>query len=78
METKEIYEWAVKGIRAEVDKLGNDIITGKRLISEYEKGGKPKTPKTKEEIREIINRKEVEIDELNRKRIALQFDIEDM
>lgn len=78
METKEIYEWAIRGLRAEVEKLGNDIFNGKRLISEYEKGGKPKTPKTKEEIREIINRKEAEIEELDRKRISLQFDVEDM
>ena len=74
----EIYEWAIKGLRAEVEKLDNDIRTGKRLLEQYEKGDQPKTPKTPQEIRQIIQRKREEIEELDRKRIELQFDMEDL
>ena len=78
MKHKEIYEWAVKGIRAEVEKLDNDIRAGKRYLEQYEKGEQPKTPKTPSEIREIIHRKFKEIDELDKKRIELQFYIEEL
>lgn len=78
MTHKEIYEWAVKGIRAEVEKLDNDIRTGQRLLEQYEKGEQPKTPKTPQEIRAIIQRKREEIEELDRKRIGLEFDIEEL
>ena len=78
MTHKEVLEWAVKGIRAEVDKLDNDIRTGQRLLEQYEKGKQPKTPKTPQEIRQIIQRKRDEIEELDRKRIELQFDMEEL
>ena len=78
MKQVEIYEWAVKGIRAEVEKLDNDVRTGQRLLEQYEKGEQPKTPKTPQEIRQIIQRKRDEIEELDRKRIELQFDMEDL
>lgn len=78
MKQREVYEWAVKGIRAEVEKLDNDIRTGQRLLEQYEKGEQPKTPKSASEIRAIIQRKREEIEELDRKRIGLEFDIEEL
>lgn len=78
MKHREVYEWAVKGIRAEVEKLDNDIRKGLRLIEQYEKGEQPKTPKTRNEIWAIIQRKREEIEELDRKRIGLEFDIEEL
>ena len=78
MTHKEVLEWAVKGIRAEVEKLDNDIRTGKRYLEQYEKGEQPKTPKTPQEIRSIIQSKREQIEELDRKRIELQFDMEDL
>lgn len=78
MTHKEVYEWAVKGIRAEVDKLDNDIKKGLRFLEQYEKGEQPKTPKSQSEIWAIIQRKREEIEELNRKRIGLEFDIEEL
>lgn len=78
MTRKEVYEWAVKGIRAEVEKLDNDIRKGLRLLEQYEKGEQPKTPKTPSELWAIIQHKREEIEELDRKRIELQFDMEDL
>lgn len=78
MTQKEVYEWAIKGIRAEVEKLDNDIRTGYRLLEQYERGEQPKTPKSPSEIRAIIQSKREEIEELDRKRIGLEFDIEDL
>ena len=78
MTHKEVLEWAVKGIRAEVEKLDSDIRTGQRLLEQYERGEQPKTPKTPSEIRAIIQRKREEIEELDRKRIGLEFDMEDL
>ena len=78
MKHKEIYEWAVKGIRAEVEKLDNDIRKGLRIIEQYEKGEQPKTPKTPSEIWAIIQRKREEIEELDKKRIEIQFNMEDL
>lgn len=75
MEQKEIMEYAIKGLRAEVEKLDNDIRTGKKLLEQYEKGEQPKTPKTPQEIRYIIQQKREQIEELDRKRIGLEFDI---
>ena len=78
MKHKEIYEWAVKGIRAEVEKLDSDIRKGKQLLEQYERGEQPKTPKTPQEIRQIIHRKFKEIEDLDRKRIELEFYIEEL
>ena len=78
MKHREVYEWAIKGIRAEVDKLDNDIRKGLRLLEQYEKGEQPKTPKTPSEIWSIIQSKREEIEELDKKRIELQFDIEEL
>ncbi len=75
MEQKEIMEYAIKGLRAEVEKLDKDIRTGKKLLEQYEKGEQPKTPKTPQEIRYIIQQKREQIEELDRKRIGLEFDI---
>lgn len=78
MKQREVYEWAVKGIRAEVEKLDNDIRKGLRLLEQYEKGEQPKTPKAPSEIWAIIQSKREEIEELNKKRIGLEFDIEEL
>lgn len=78
MTHKEVLEWAVKGIRAEVEKLDNDIKKGLRYLEQYENGEQPKTPKSPSEIWAIIQRKREEIEELDRKRIELQFNMEEL
>ena len=63
---------------AEIDKLENDIQRGKQLVREYESGGKPKTPKTPQEIRRIIQDKKDEIKKLDKQRFDLNWEISEM
>lgn len=74
----EVYKWAVKGLRAEIDKLEKDVSIGKQFLLEYEKGGKPKTPKSPQEIKEIISKKKEEIEELDKKRFNLEWKISEL
>lgn len=69
----EIYEYAVKGLYADIDKLEKDINRGKRLLLEYERGQKPTTSKTPQEIKEIIREKKAEIEVLDKKRFELTW-----
>ena len=64
MEEKSLIEWAIKGIHAEIDQLEKDINTGRQLLRQYERGEKPKTSKSPDEIREIITRSEEHTSEL--------------
>lgn len=75
MNAIDIQKWAVKGLQAEIDKLEKDISTGKQYLIEYEKGIQPKTPKSPKEIQEIINRKQDEINKLDKLRFNLNFEI---
>lgn len=74
----EIYKWAVKGIRAEIDKLEKSVTKGKQYLLEYEKGGQPKTPKTPDEIRQIIQEKKEEIEQLDKQRFNLEWKITEL
>ncbi len=78
MEHKEILQWAVRGLMAEIDSIEKDISLGRRFLKEYEDGLTPKTPKTPFEIREIISQKKDKIEELNKMRIELEFDIAEL
>lgn len=78
MKQKEICEWAVRGLRAEIDSIEKDIALGRRFLKEYEDGQIPKTPKSPSEIREIIGQKKNKIEELNKMRFELEFDIAEM
>lgn len=78
MKDYEVYKWAVKGLRAEIDELEKQVNKGKQYLAEYEKGGKPKTPKTPQEIREIIQEKKAKIEELDKKRFDLEWKISEL
>lgn len=73
MEEKSLIEWAIKGIHAEIDQLEKDINTGRRLLRQYERGEKPKTSKTPDEIRDIIAKLKAETEELNCQRVYLTW-----
>ena len=75
MERKELLEWAINGLHAEIAKLEKDINTGKQLLLQYERRQKPKTTKTPEEIKEIIYQKREEIEILDKKRFGLTWEI---
>ena len=75
MNEKELLKWAVKGLRAEIDKLEKDVNKGKRFLLEYERGEKPKTTKTPFEIKEIIKQKVTEIEKLDRMKFDLEWEL---
>lgn len=75
---KQTLEFAVKGIYAEIDEIEKQIIQGKKFLQQYENGEKPKTPKTADEITEIIKKKKEEIEELNKKRFYLEWKMLEM
>ena len=74
----ELYSWAVKGLRAEIDKIEKEVNRGKQFLLEYEKGGQPKTPKSPQEIKAIIQQKKAEIENLDRERFNLEWKISEM
>lgn len=76
MNTTELMKWAVKGLSAEIDELEKAVNQGKRYLLEYEKGGKPKTPKTPDEIREIIAEKKAEIEKLDKMKFDLKWELD--
>lgn len=76
MNEKDLYKWAIVGLRAEIDKLEKDINRGKRLLLEYEKGGKPKTNKSAQEIKEVIAEKQAEIERLDKERFNLSWKLD--
>ena len=69
----QILEFALKGIDADIDELEKTINQGKRLLLEYERGQKPTTPKTPQEIKDIIQEKKTEIEKLSKIKSDLQW-----
>ena len=76
MNEKDLYKWAIVGLRAEIDKLEKDINRGKRLLLEYERGQQPKTTKTPQEIKEVIAEKRAEIERLDKERFNLSWELD--
>ena len=76
MNTTELMKWAVKGLAAEIDELEKAVNQGKRYLLEYERGEKPKTPKTPDEIRQIIREKQAEIEKLDKMKFDLKWEID--
>lgn len=76
MNEKDLIKWAVKGIAAEIDGLEKTINQGKQLLLQYERGQKPKTPKSPDEIRQIIQEKKAEIERLSKMKFDLTWELE--
>lgn len=64
LEQKQILEYAIIGVSKEIDDLEKAVNRGKQFLLQYERGQKPKTPKSPQEIKEIIQKKRVEIEKL--------------
>lgn len=70
---KEIYDYALKGISAEIERLERDIRQGYRYIEQIDKGEKVTTPKTKLEIIEICRKKKAEIERLDKEKSDIKW-----
>lgn len=61
---KQVLEYAIKGINADIDELEKSINQGNKFLQQLENGEKPKTPKTAFEIKQVIQEKKSEIEKL--------------
>ena len=74
MERKELLSWAIKGLSAEIDELERSIRKGEKYLDEYRNGKQPKSKKTPEEIKNIIQEKKKQIESLDKKRFNLSWE----
>lgn len=74
MEQKELLDWAIKGITAEISGIEKSIRKGKQYLELYRNGGFPKTGKTPDEVRKIISEKQKQIEILDKKRFDLSWE----
>lgn len=74
MKRKEVLEWAIKGLSAEIDELDRTIRKGKKHLEEYRQGKQMQTKKTPEEIKNIIQEKQKRIEILDKKRFDLSWE----
>lgn len=77
LEQKQILEYAIKGIAAEIDELEKAVRQGYDLVKKIDNGEKVKTPKTKFEILDIIREKKAEIERLDKERFDLKWELSD-
>lgn len=73
---KQILQYAIKGLTADIDELEKTVNKGKQYLLQYEKGEQPKTPKSPDEIKAIIAEKQVEIEKLSEIKFDLKWKIE--
>ena len=76
MTDKRILAYAIKGIAAEIEQLEKDIKQGYKFIEQIDNGEKVKTPKTKQEILQIIDAKDEEMKNLEKEKFALKWQLE--
>ena len=74
MERKELLTWAIRGLSEEIYELESSIQKGKKYLEEYQQGKQPKTKKTPEEIKKIIQEKKKQIETLDKKRFNLSWE----
>lgn len=72
---KQIYEYALKGLVAEIEKIDKDIKQGYEFIRQIDKGEKAKTPKTRQEILNIVNAKTAEMEKLKKELFSIKWQI---
>ena len=70
---KQILEYAVKGITAEIEKLEKTVREGNALVKKIDNGEKVKATKTRFEIVEVIREKKAEIERLDKERFNLTW-----
>lgn len=76
MTDKQILEYAMKGILAEIHELEKDIRRGYKLIEQIDNGGKVKTTKSKQEILDIIKEKKKRVEYLDKEKFNISWKVE--
>ena len=75
MEYKEILNYAIKGLGYELEKVDKSLRRGRKLIEQYNRGETLKTDLTIYEIKEVCSKKVTEIEELEKKRNELLWEL---
>lgn len=75
---KQIIEYAVKGINADIDKIERSIKRGERLLLAKKKGIAPYSDKTPTEIKQIIQKKKAEVESLVSKAMRLNWKLSEL
>lgn len=76
--TKEILEYAIIGLTTKITEIENSIFKGEKIIRNRTSGlFNDKSPKTTDEIRNIIKIKRIEFEELINKRNELEWELND-
>ena len=76
MTAKEILQYALKGIAAEIEQLEKEVKQGYKLVEQIDNGEKVKTPKTKFEILDIISEKKEKMQKLEKEKFAISWQVE--
>ena len=72
---KQILEYAVKGLSAEIEELEKQVKKGYDLVKKIDNGEKVNRSKTKFEILEICRVKKAEIERLDREKFDLSWQV---
>lgn len=75
---KQILEYAVKGITAEIDDLEKTVRKGYDLVRQIDNGEKAKTTISRYEILEICREKNAKIERLDKERFELRWEISEL
>lgn len=75
---KQILEYAVKGITAEIENLEKDVKQGYKFIDQIDNGEIPKIKKSKYEILDICQEKNNEIKKLEKECFELRWEISEL
>lgn len=72
---KQIIEYAIKGIRAEIEKHEAVARKGVKFLEDIRQGKPVKTPKTEAEIKEIIRKHKIEVERLDKEKFDLEWEL---
>nr|BDD45030.1 hypothetical protein 18 [Bacillaceae bacterium] len=75
MNQKQIIEFAIKGIAAEIDEKEKQVRKGYKILDDIENGNIVYTKKSPYEIREIITKLKAEIEDLDKKKFDLTWEL---
>ncbi|WP_033829035.1 hypothetical protein [Bacillus andreraoultii] len=76
MNEKEILEFAIKGIEAEIEKHEKQIRKGEQYLTDLRNGKSIKSPKSESEIVEIIRKNREEAEILSKKKFDLSWKLD--
>lgn len=75
MNQKEIIEYAIKGMLNEIWELEGKVRKGQQYLEDLASGKKIKSPKNASEIKEIIRNTQAKIEELDKKKFNLEWEL---